>query len=309
MDLLQLQYFMTIARMENLTKAAQLLFVTQPNLSASITRLEEDLGVSLFNRRKGKIVLTPTGRIFLEYVDRTLNELDTGIERVRADVSIAKNQIRVAGSIIDLMNDIFLQFYSENNDIYFKQINCPNTEVFDKVLSEEVDIGFVFGTPKSNDLEHLIMDSCERVAVLHQDHPLAGEKSISLSQLSGERFICNRSRDDDVFLKELATLQVFNPNIGFECNDPQMEINLLLLKHGISISPLTNYIKSLRSNPSLPLKCVHIKDQLPEVQIGMIRRKSCRLSDAAFQFYRHVDEFFKEEHKKTRLYLDSTSCY
>lgn len=48
MDLLQLQYFRTIAQYENLTKAAQALFVSQPNLSTSLSRLEDDLGVKLF---------------------------------------------------------------------------------------------------------------------------------------------------------------------------------------------------------------------------------------------------------------------
>ena len=79
MDLLQLQYFRTIAQYENLTKAAQALFVSQPNLSTSLSRLEEDLGVKLFERRRGKIALTSNGKLFLTYVERVLGELDNGI--------------------------------------------------------------------------------------------------------------------------------------------------------------------------------------------------------------------------------------
>lgn len=307
MDLLQLQYFRTIARTENLTKAAQLLFVTQPNLSASITRLEEDLGVSLFNRRKGKIVLTSTGRIFLDHVDRILDDLETGIGQVRAEAHAAQNYIRIAGNFTDLFSDLFLRYYFENTDVFFKQINCPNEEVYQKVLSEEVDIGFVFGAPRSSDLEYLIIDSCERVVILHQDHPLTGQKLLSLSQLANEKMICNRSRDDGEFLADLAAGKAFYPSIRFEINDSQFEISLLLNQQGISISPITNYVKIMHDDPALPLKFVRFANPLPMVQIGMIRRKSCRLSDTTFQFYRHVDEFFKEENLKTKRFLNSCS--
>ena len=55
MDLTQLKYFQAVARTGNITRAAAELFVTQPNLSKSITRLEEELQVPLFEHRKGKI--------------------------------------------------------------------------------------------------------------------------------------------------------------------------------------------------------------------------------------------------------------
>ena len=57
MDLSQLHYFRTAARTGNLSQAARELFVTQPNLSRSIARLETELGVPLFEHRKGKVVL------------------------------------------------------------------------------------------------------------------------------------------------------------------------------------------------------------------------------------------------------------
>lgn len=61
MDLLQLQYFRAIAEYENMTKAAQALFVSQPNLSNSMSRLEADLGVKLFERRRGSILCSCIG--------------------------------------------------------------------------------------------------------------------------------------------------------------------------------------------------------------------------------------------------------
>lgn len=64
MELLQLQYFRTVARMEHMTKAAKELRIAQPALSKTIARLEEDLGVPLFDRQNRQIKLNEFGRAF-----------------------------------------------------------------------------------------------------------------------------------------------------------------------------------------------------------------------------------------------------
>ena len=65
MELMQLRYFAAVARLGNISRAAQELYVTQPNLSKSIARLEEELGVPLFDHRKGKLPSTTMGAAFL----------------------------------------------------------------------------------------------------------------------------------------------------------------------------------------------------------------------------------------------------
>ena len=57
MELSQLRYFIVVAELGNMSKAAEVLFVSQPNLSTSISRLEEEVGAPLFERRRGKITL------------------------------------------------------------------------------------------------------------------------------------------------------------------------------------------------------------------------------------------------------------
>ena len=114
MDILQLQYFQTIARLENITRASEILYVAQPNLSISIKRLEEDLGVSLFDRRKGKIKLTDTGRLFPAYVDDVLGQLDKAVEQVRESDRHAREKVRVASVIVDLIGALLHDFLPEH---------------------------------------------------------------------------------------------------------------------------------------------------------------------------------------------------
>lgn len=106
MDLLQLQYFCTIAQYENITKAAKALFVSQPNLSTSLSRLEDDLGVKLFDRRRGKVSLTANGQLFLDYAERVLNELNAGIKAVQTAQQACYNQQRMVSSQLDFIGEI-----------------------------------------------------------------------------------------------------------------------------------------------------------------------------------------------------------
>ena len=69
MELLQIKYFRIIAETENISKATQQLFIAQPSLSQTLKRLEDELGVSLFDRKGQKITLNKADRIFLKYCD------------------------------------------------------------------------------------------------------------------------------------------------------------------------------------------------------------------------------------------------
>lgn len=74
MELTQLRYFKTVAACENMSQAAEKLHISQPALSASVKRLEEELGVSLFDRTKNRIQLNDAGRLALTYADAVLDK-------------------------------------------------------------------------------------------------------------------------------------------------------------------------------------------------------------------------------------------
>lgn len=305
MDLLQLQYFRTIAQYENMTKAAEALFVSQPNLSTSLSRLEADLGVRLFERRRGKISLTANGQLFLSYVERSLNELEIGVERLRSENSVTNNCIRVAGSLSDLISLVMLQCYPRGTDIRIKQVGCSNDDIYDRVISEAVDFGFYFGEPKSDALEYHLIVQSERVAIVPREHPLSGQRFISLSQLADENFICNHCRDDAEFLYDVAPrLGGFSPRISFDCDDPEMEATLVAAGKGVSISPSPSFRKLLRSNPKLPITFLRFSDSLPMAQLGLVRRRGHRLSQASLAFYQYLTQFLQEDTESTRRLLE-----
>lgn len=82
MDIRVLQYFLAVVREENITKAAQLLHITQPTLSRQLMGLEQELGVKLFSRNNHSVTLTEEGMLFRRRAEEivTLSEDEAGIK-------------------------------------------------------------------------------------------------------------------------------------------------------------------------------------------------------------------------------------
>ena len=108
MELQQLRYFKALAEIGNLTKTAEKLHVTPPTLSNSISRLEEDLGVQLFDRVKGRLYLNEVGKTFLESSRTMLNILDTSCNNVRNMSLLGKKILTISTSVSSfLLSDVF----------------------------------------------------------------------------------------------------------------------------------------------------------------------------------------------------------
>lgn len=91
-----LKYFLTVAREENITRAANLLHVTQPTLSRQLMQLEDELGVKLFCRSKHRITLTDEGLLLkrraqeiTELAERTTREVSRSSENLMGEIAIA----------------------------------------------------------------------------------------------------------------------------------------------------------------------------------------------------------------------------
>ena len=109
MEIRVLRYFLMVAREENITKAAELLHITQPTLSRQLMQLEEELGKKLFQRTNHSIRLTEDGMLLrrraqeiVQLADKTEMEFKTGEEELSGSIAIGSgeaNSVQVSGSI------------------------------------------------------------------------------------------------------------------------------------------------------------------------------------------------------------------
>ena len=98
MELLQLKYFKTVAEKGKISAAAEALFLSSPALSTSISRLEKELGIPLFDRTGNRILLNRQGTIFLRHVNQIFEELDTAKEELHQSL-LQESDVSPIGSM------------------------------------------------------------------------------------------------------------------------------------------------------------------------------------------------------------------
>ncbi len=96
MNLREYQYVLKVAQLQNMTKAAEALFITQPSLSHYIARVEEELGVQLFNRLTTPLSLTPAGEKYVETA-RMILELDSNLKKELTEIAKGKKGVITLG--------------------------------------------------------------------------------------------------------------------------------------------------------------------------------------------------------------------
>ena len=140
MDLSQLHYFRTAARTGNLSQAARELFVTQPNLSRSIARLETELGVPLFEHRKGKVVLNEYGRIFLSGVENVFGELNTCMQTVQRLYENSQKMLSLGCSIDGFLPDVLQAFSRVHPEIGIRQFQGEPTRLAQQLVERTLSL-------------------------------------------------------------------------------------------------------------------------------------------------------------------------
>ncbi|WP_185184149.1 LysR family transcriptional regulator [Bacillus subtilis] len=288
----QLEYFQTLARMQHVTKAAKSLSITQPALSRSIARLENHLGVPLFDRQGRSISLNQYGHIFLRRVQAMMKEYTEGKEEIQALLKpdqgvVSLGFLHTLGTT--LVPDLIGSFQQEYSNISFQLKQNHSYWLLERLKSGDLDLCLLASIKPENPIQWIKLWSEELFVFVPNDHPLASRKSITLNEIAGERFIllkkgyALRMTVDELF--EKADIQ---PNIMFEGEEAATAAGFVAAGLGISILP---DLKGLDQS-----KITKIRVSWPECQrvIGIAWIKGRFLSPVAETFKQYVISHFSE---------------
>ena len=165
MNLNQLKYFSVLAKVQHYTKAANILSISQPSLSNSISSLEEELGTELFEKKGRNIFLTKYGRVFLKYVDSALDTLKLGEIEKCYNSSNEKSQIS----------------FSFNQE--------DNLAIIDGLQDGRYDLGLCSHVIKTKDIEFLPIKRQNLSVVVSDLHELSNYESVDLRDISSYAMI------------------------------------------------------------------------------------------------------------------------
>ncbi|MBQ7284552.1 MAG: LysR family transcriptional regulator [Oscillospiraceae bacterium] len=196
MDIVQLKYFKAVADSGSFSEAAEIMFSAQSTVSKQIAALEKELNVQLFDRSKRRITMTEHGKVFLTHAQTILNDYTDMIKEMESITSQDDNTAVIRATTAMLPYNILSYVSQFKSGAPWANVIVEEFDGEDimKMLREsECDLAF-FRVGKFDDelYEKLPILVEKYVAVLPASHPLAGEKSISLSQLEKENFILCR---------------------------------------------------------------------------------------------------------------------
>lgn len=278
MEFRQLEYFHAVSKTGSFTRAAENLHVSQPSITNAIHKLEEELGILLFDRSQKKVALTVEGSAFLLRADRILRELNEAVSEMNDFRNLSKGTIKIAvppmiGAY--LFPNIFTNFKREypHLDLFvFEEGSLAARSMLEK---EELDLGLVILPKNMNLLSTLPVTRQQIVLCVSPLHRLAGESSASFTDLQNEQFILLK---EDSYHRQMVIDECrkcgFNPHIVFSSSQIQTIKALVASGAGVSflMDMVTKEDKNIRSIPlNTPL----------EICIGLAWKKDKYLSKAS----------------------------
>jgi len=243
LDLYKLEIFYWVAELKSFSQAAELLSLRQPTVSAHVQELEEALGDKLFYRVRGRVSLTPLGRLLAERAKNLLafkRETIAAVEQFHGTLS---GELWVGGSNIPgqyLLPPKLGAFVMKYPGVKPMLRIGDSAGIIEDVLDGKVELGFVGFKGDNGRLSFEKIWNDEMVLAVPRDHPWRRRKSVQLSDLRSEKFI-SRERGSGTLgsFRQLLAKHRQSPdkllNIAMELGSTEAVKEALMAGFGISI--------------------------------------------------------------------------
>jgi LysR family transcriptional activator of glutamate synthase operon len=294
MELLQLQYFLEVARLEHMTEAARNLHVTQSSLSKTIQRLEEDLGVPLFDRIGRNLRLNEFGSRFLQRAERALFELEQGKQELSNLSNPEHRKLELAVTTASMLPNILREFRKKQPNIQFHVQMLTTQEMVTLLHRGEVD--FCLSSPpiRGDDIECQIVFIDPILVAVPKGHRLADRNSVSLTELRDEWFVgVKRGYGTRDLVDSICKLVGFEPKYVYEGDEPA-RLNSLV-EAGIGIAFIPSTAKYSREH----IHYLQVENHELVREIALLWHRGRYISTAALEFREVVVEYFGELSSQT----------
>lgn len=245
MELLQIQYFCEVAKTESVTKAAESLHIAQPSLSKTISRLEEQLGVSLFDRVGKRIRLNEFGKSFLVHAQNCLCELENGVKELNDLAKQKETSVSIGSTTARRLPDLMKAYLLQNPDIKLRLLQAAqHTELLHQLEEGEIDISISSLPFQEEGICSKKLISERICLIVPLSHRLAGRKEASIGELNEENFIFYTAESGlgDI-VKQFLRDANFHANISCECTTP--EVICALVESGLGLAFLPEYLSAM----------------------------------------------------------------
>lgn len=259
----RLQVFHAVAKQLSFTKAAEVLFMTQPAVTFQIKQLEEHFNTRLFDRGHGRISLTPAGELVLTYAEKILGlsgEMDVRLSEMTGEVG-GSLLVGASTTIAEfLLPRILGEFKAKYQNVKPCLVVANSESIETRVAEHTIDIGFIESPSHQPNLQTEVCCEDELQIICSPKFPLARMKEVTPQQLIEYPFV---SREPGSGTREFTEVYLQKNGVNIEHMMPVMELGspLALLEVvetglGYAIASRTSVLKALRLGDlvSIPLK-------------------------------------------------------
>ena len=193
-----IEVFRAVMTSGSASKAAALLGVSQPAVSQSLRKLEAKAGLLLFQRVRGRLQATPEARALLVEVDRCFVGLESIAHRLTTLRNFGVGSLNIASYPalgMGFLPRTIASYLIEHPGTAISLQILSSTDVRERVLSAQCDLGLMADEASTAGLEHSLFAKASGVVVMRQDHPLVRKKIIAPTDLAGVPFISLNPED------------------------------------------------------------------------------------------------------------------
>lgn len=219
MNLLTLHYFCLAARLENVTQAAEQLYISQPALSKTIRQLESEVGAPLFERERGRIRLNPAGRFFYGKVAPAIGTIEDAIQTIRMQKIESTPDLRILSTV----NPYFLPaFYSAFEQAYPEIRIKPSHSDSTRRLGQHYDLIFCTEAQRPEGYSFRLLLEESYLLAVPWSHPLSQYSVIDMRQTAPYGYLTmSEGSPLRQRLEACCTVADFSPSIAYECDTLQ----------------------------------------------------------------------------------------
>jgi DNA-binding transcriptional LysR family regulator len=289
MDLFQLEAFVTVVREGSFSKAAKVLYRTQPAVSQIIQRLEDEIGQTLFDRSSRRGVLTDAGQVLLEHAERLINFKGQALGALEDVRHLRRGQLVIATNELTCL--YLLPLLEEYHRLYPAVRLSIRRGLASRIPADVrdygADLGVVTYQPSDADLESIVVYHDQLAFVVPRGHPFVMRRQVRIKDLGDERFVAHhvaspyRARVVETFRRRRVTLQM-------PVEMPTIEAikKFVAEGHGVALLPAVAVQAELERGELIRVRVPELAFERP---VRLVYRRNGSLSHAATAFLTVVE--------------------
>jgi DNA-binding transcriptional LysR family regulator len=300
MDFKQIEAFISVAKFKSFSKAANVIFLSQPTISSHIASLERELNVQLFDRTSKEVYLTPAGESFLEYAINIISTRNNAISNLSDFNTTISGKLNLSASTTpcnSLVPDLIKKFSEIYPDVRFNITEQSSGDIIKAILDLNCELGIVGTTIDNSRIKSYKL--MEDNLVLISSTALNIPDEVTLNDLLKYRFIIREKNSATrSTLDEALESKGINPHLlNVFCEVNNMDNLLQFVKQGTGVSIISekvgfDYIDNSK------IKISKIKDFVLKRNLYLIVNSNRTLTPIANAFFNMCKEMFSLEDSK-----------